>query len=288
MHRRAIAAALIATFGACAPRVSFAQDASGGAAAAPAAGAQTADGEGAELAKKLNNPISDMVSVPFQFNWQNGIGPQDQTQFILNVQPVMPLSVTDEMNMIIRVIAPFVGQPSGIAGGVAASGLSDVLASFFFSPKKSSIVWGVGPAVSLPSTNVPTLGTQKWSAGPTGVVLKQQGGWTVGALVNQIWSFAGQADRSDVNQMFLQPFVAYNTKNLWTFTAQSETTADWMVDGSGRWTAPLNLIVAKLASFGDTPASYQIGWGYFFARPEDGPHWKTRATITILLPKKKK
>ncbi len=256
------------------------------ASAQTAPGAPAGEPEGEELAKKLNNPISDLVSVPFQFNWQNGIGPLDQTQYILNIQPVMPFSVSKDWNLIARVIAPIVSQPP-IGTSVAASGVGDVLASFFLSPKQGAIVWGIGPAVSVPSTNVITLGSQKWSAGPTAVVLKQENGWTYGALVNQIWSFAGQTDRSDVSQMFLQPFLSYTTKSLWTFLVNSEATANWTVDRPDRWTAPVNLMFSKLSSFGTFPASYQFGWGYFFARPVNSATWKVRATITILLPKKK-
>src|SRR5215471_11319268 len=170
-------------------------------------------GDSAELAKKLSNPISDLVSVPFQFNWEQNVGPKDQTRFILNVQPVMPFTLTPKMNLIARVIVPFVSQPPLADGGVPAAGVGDILASFFFSPNTgSTLTWGVGPVVSLPSTAEPTLGTEKWSAGPTIVALKQAGPWTVGALWNQIWSFAGNTDRADVNQMFVQPFVAYTTK----------------------------------------------------------------------------
>jgi hypothetical protein len=290
---RLAAAMFVAIAVTLAPLASHAQDQSGtsptpaNSAPGAAAAAPAAENENAELAKKLNNPISDLVSVPFQFNWENGIGPLDETRYILNIQPVMPFSASEKVNLIVRVIAPIVSQPPVVSGGVAASGVSDILASFFLSPKQGALVWGVGPVVSVPSTSVPSLGTAKWSAGPTGIVLKQQGGWTYGALVNQIWSFAGQSDRSDVNQMFLQPFVAYTTKSLWTFTANSESTANWKVDSPNRWTAPINLMFSKLSSFGTFPASYQFGWGYFFARPDNGPTWKVRANITILLPKKK-
>ena len=264
---------------ACAPIVASAQD---------NAAASTPDAENAELAKKVNNPIADLVSVPFQFNWQNGIGPNDQTQYLLNVQPVMPFSVTDGLNLIARVIVPYLSQPAVDGAGVAASGVSDILASFFLSPKKGTITWGVGPVISLPATNVPALGSQKWSAGPTAVVLKQTGGWTVGTLANQIWSFAGQTDRSDVSQLFLQPFLVYTTKSLWSLAANSEATANWMAEGRDRWTAPINLMLSKLSTFGPFPASYQFGWGYFFARPVNSATWKVRATVTILLPTKKK
>ena len=243
--------------------------------------------ENAELAKKLSNPIADLVSLPFQFNWENGIGPLDQTRYILNIQPVMPFSLNEDVNMIVRVIAPIVSQPAPLVpGGVATSGVSDVLTSFFFAPTGSPLVWGVGPVVSVPSTSVPALGTEKWSAGPTAIVLKQQGGLTYGALVNQVWSFAGNVSRADVSQMFLQPFVAYTTTGAWTYTLQSESTANWEVNSSDRWNVPINGLVAKLSTFGTFPASYTLGGGWFVVHPDNGATWKIRAAITILLPRK--
>jgi hypothetical protein len=131
-----------------------------------------------ELAKKLANPVSDLVSVPFQFNWEQNVGPHEQTRFILNVQPVMPFSLNKDWNLIMRMIVPLVSQPPLFDGGTPAFGISDVFTSFFFSPKGGSVTWGVGPAISLPSTTIPTLGTEKWSAGPTVVVLKQTGKMT--------------------------------------------------------------------------------------------------------------
>jgi len=271
---------------ASAQRASASDPAAASAAAPPPAAAEGTDN--AELAKKLSNPIADLVSLPFQFNWENGIGPLDLTRYILNIQPVMPFSLNPKTNMIVRVIAPIVSQPAPpVPGGVAASGVSDVLASFFFSPTKSAVVWGIGPVVSVPSTTVPTLGTEKWSAGPTAVVLKQEGGLTYGALVNQVWSFAGNASREDVSQLFLQPFVAYTTKDAWTYTIQSESTGNWKIDGDGRWNVPINGLVAKLATFGTFPASYQLGGGYFVVHPDNGATWKIRAAITILMPRKK-
>jgi hypothetical protein len=247
---------------------------------------QPAAADEAELAKKLNNPVSDLVSVPIQLNWEQGVGPNDQTRFILNIQPVMPFSVNAKWNMIARVIVPLVSQPPLTAGGQPAFGISDVLTSFFFSPTKGSIIWGVGPALSLPSTTIATLGSEKWSAGPTAVVLKQQGPWTYGALWNQIWSFAGNSQRDDVSQMFLQPFVAYTTKNLVTITLQSESTANWKA-ADHKWSVPINVLFAKLSSFGAFPASYTIGFGVFAASPAIGPDWKLRAALTILMPRRR-
>jgi hypothetical protein len=176
-----------------------------------------------DLAKKLANPISDLVSVPFQFNWEQGVGPDEATRFILNVQPVMPFAMNQDWNLITRVIVPFVSQPALAEGGSPAFGVSDVFASFFFSPSRPGLTWGVGPAISLPSTSIATLGTEKWSAGPTVVVLKQTGKMTYGALWNQVWSFSGNTERAGVNQMFLQPFFAYQAARTLTVTLQSET-----------------------------------------------------------------
>jgi hypothetical protein len=139
--------------------------------------------------------------------------------------------------------------------------------------------------VSLPSTSLPTLGTGKWSAGPTAVVLKQSGPWTVGALWNQVWSFSGSTERNDVNQMFLQPFVAYQANRTITLTVQSETTANWETE-ENRWTVPINVLVAKLSTFGVFPASYQLGVGTFPVHPQIGPSWKVRGAIVVLLPRR--
>jgi len=257
-----------------------------GQASQPSTASAGAGQEAEALAKKLSNPISDLVSVPFQFNWAQPVGPEDETRFILNVQPVMPFSVSKDWNLIARVIMPFIGQPSLSAGGEAASGLGDVLASFFFSPKSGSVIWGVGPVLALPSTSEPTLGTGKWSGGPTFVILEQQGRWTYGALLNQIWSFAGNDERADVSQFFVQPFLAYTTPKAVTFSVNSETIANWEASSGNQWTVPINVAVAKVATFGPFPASYQVGAGYYVEAPDGGPDWQLRATVTLLLPRR--
>src|SRR5215831_18555049 len=187
--------------------------------------APTAD-EQATLAKKLSNPISDLVSVPFQFNWYQNVGPLELSTFILNVQPVIPLQLDEHWNLIMRIIVPFIGQPPFFEGDVSTFGIGDITSSFFFSPNNnSSFTWGVGPVFETPSSYQPTIGSGRYSIGPTAVALQQTGKWTIGVLWNQVWSVAGDKRREDVNQMFLQPFLAYQATHTVTLTLNSETTA---------------------------------------------------------------
>jgi hypothetical protein len=270
-----IAAALAAVLAGMSPAVASAQQ-------APAEQQSSAD-----LARELSNPVASLVSVPFQFNWEQGVGPDDQTRFLLNVQPVMPFQVSRDWNMIARVIMPFVSQPPLVAGGTASFGISDITTSFFFTPvKPGRFIWAVGPVIVLPSTTIATIGGEKWSLGPTALLLKQQGPITYGFLWNQVWSFAGNDARGDVNQMFLQPFFAYTTKTAVTYNVNSESSANW--DAGEKWTIPINVSIAKLSSLGPFPASYQVGVGLFASSPtEGGADWKLRAGITLLLPRKK-
>ena len=246
--------------------------------------------EAEKLAQQLSNPVADLVSIPFQFNWEEGVGVDHDVRFILNVQPVVPFSISKDWNVIGRMIVPVISQPPLVPGGETTFGTGDIVASAFFSPKESKLVWGVGPVFGLPATSDPNLGSGKWSVGPTAVVLKQSGPWTYGALANQLWSFAdtGNVDREPVSQMFLQPFVAYGTKNAVTYTLQSETTANWRADSDQRWTIPINVLVSKVTKLGPFPFSIGAGAGYFLESPDaSGARWKLRAVFTLILPRAK-
>jgi hypothetical protein len=164
-----------------------------------------------DLAKKLSNPIASLISVPFQFNYDTGYGPNDGDKAYVNIQPVIPFTLNDDWNLISRTIVPIAYQ-NDIAGPSGDQfGLGDISQSLFFSPSKptaNGIIWGVGPVLLLPTATDDLLGGGKWGAGPTAVVLTQRGPWTIGMLANHIWSFAGDDDRSDINSTFLQPFVS--------------------------------------------------------------------------------
>lgn len=238
----------------------------------------------ADLAKKLANPVADLISVPIQSNYDFGIGPGDGTKWTTNIQPVIPFGINEDWNVISRTILPVIDQ-EGIAftgDALDASGLGDTVQSFFFSPKTSDPIWGIGPAFLIPTATDSLLGSEKWGAGPTAVVLKQDGPWTYGALANHLWSFAGDDGRDDVNATFLQPFVSYITPSKTTFTLNSETTYDW---SNQQWNVPVNFIVSQLLKIGDQPVQLFAGARYYLETPDGGPEWGLRFGIVFLFPK---
>lgn len=243
----------------------------------------TADNS-AELAKKLQNPVANLISVPLQNNWDFGVGSANALRYTLNVQPVIPFSLTQDWNLITRTIVPFIHAESPLAGGKDNTGLGDIVQSFFFSPKEPTRgwIWGAGPVFLYPSATDHALGSEKWGAGPTAVLLKQQSGFTFGILANHIWSFAGENDRADVNATFLQPFVSYTTKTYTTLGVNTESTYDW--EGS-EWTVPINVFVTQLVKIGNQPISFTFGPRFYAERPDGGPDWGLRFAVTLLFPK---
>jgi hypothetical protein len=250
------------------------------------AAASGASAQDSDLAKQLSNPVASLISVPFQFNYDRGFGPEDGYRATLNIQPVIPITLTEDWNVISRTIVPIITQED-IAGPTGTqSGLGDITQSLFFSPKQpglGGIIWGVGPVFLIPTATDDLLGGEKWGAGPTGVALKQSGPWTVGILANHIWSFAGDEARADVDTTFLQPFVSYTTADAWTFGVNTESTYDWNEE---QWSVPVNFTVAKLVKFGEQPVSFTVGARYWAEAPENGPEgWGFRGVATFLFPK---
>jgi hypothetical protein len=247
----------------------------------------------AELAKKLQNPIAAIINVPFQNNFDFGAGPKgDGFQYKVNIQPVIPFSISENWNLITRTIVPVVYQEKIIPEihngkvdyNASQSGLSDTTMSFWFSPKQPTKdwIWGVGPVLYLPTATDDLLGAQKWGAGPTAIALRQEHGWTYGALVNQIWSYTGDSDRDDVNSTFLQPFLVYTFKTHTSVAVNTESTYDWE---HTQWTVPIHFIVKQLVKIGGAPMQFELGYRYYAEKPDNGPDWGLRFTVTFLIPK---
>lgn len=237
------------------------------------------------------NPVAAMFSVPFQYNYDGEIGPnEDGHRNYINVQPVLPFSIGEDWNLISRTILPIIDQDDIFPGAGSQSGIGDITQSFFFSPKKptdSGWIWGVGPVFYLPTASDDLLGPDKWGAGPTAVFLKQANGWTYGALMNQIWSFGGSG-KTDISSTFLQPFLEYTNKSLTSFILNTESTYNWEADKDA-WSVPINLMVSQFFKVGEQRMTLQAGARYWATGPDTGPHgWGARVTWTLLFPTVKK
>ena len=261
------------------PCILFAQEAEKPKAPSPSVAAN----EAAELAKKLANPIASLISVPFQNNTFYGMGAYKGTQNVLYVQPVVPFKLNENLNLITRYIIPIVTQYNLTGENSSQSGLSDATISAFLSPSKThnGLTWGVGPAFLLPIATDQYLGTGKFGIGPTAVILKQAKGFTYGALINQIWSVAGQSDRAAVSQMFLQPFFTYNWKSGAGVGLVGSITQNWETKEN---TTTITVPFSGITKFGKQIIQLAVGPQIPVSGPTKGTFgW--RAQLTLIFPK---
>jgi len=240
--------------------------------------------DAAELAKKLANPIASLISAPFQNNTEYGIGEFKGSRNTMNIQPVVPVSISKDWNMITRIVLPVITQYNITTPGEKQAGLGDAVISAFFSPVNSEkFTWGVGPALLLPIGTNDFLTTKKFGMGPTAVALKQINGWTIGGLINQIWSVAGAKERPDVSLMFVQPFFAYNWKSGAGIGANLEWTQNWKASTTTLW---FNPTISAVTSIGKQKTQFAIGPRLNLAAPDGGKaDWGWRAVVVFLFPK---
>jgi len=247
----------------------------------PAADDATLSNE--QVAKNLQNPLANMISVPVQLNYDQNIGDDDKgDRYITNIQPVVPINLNEDWLLISRTILPIVSLDTTTTD---ESGTGDIVQSAFFSPKQSANgwTWGVGPVFLLPTASDDALGQEKWGVGPTAVALKQENGWTYGALINHIWDVAGDDDRSDVNATFLQPFMGYTWPSAFSLFLNTETTIDWENDTEA---VPINFVASQVAQVGSQTLSFGGGLRYWADSPDNGPEgWGARFVVTWIIPK---
>jgi len=236
-----------------------------------------------ELAQKLNNPVSSLISVPFQFNYDCCYGPHGGSRTVMNLQPVIPVRLDDELNVIVRTITPFIAQGERSAGAGSQLGLGDITQSFFFTPEAApgEWIWGAGPAFLWPTASDPGLGSRQWGAGPTAILLKQDAGWTYGVLANHIWSYSGERERRNVNSTFFQPFLSHTWPDTTNIGLNPESTYDWQ---GQRLTLPINLSVGLLFRLASQRINLAGGVRYTATARQGEAQWGGRLTMTLLFP----
>jgi hypothetical protein len=259
----------------------------------PWAGAE-ASKSGDDLTAKTQNPVGAMYSLPFKFTFDYGADNGEAT--FLNIQPVIPMTIGD-WNLINRVIAPLIHTQGPITGtpaipspapseGKGATGLGDINYSVFLSPAApGKVIWGVGPSLMMKTATNDQLGSGKWSTGPTAVVLIQPKPWTVGLLGRQLWSFAGDSDRKDVNQLLLEPFMNYNLADGWYLITDMILTANWRADSGNRWTIPIGGGVGKMFQISSQKMNTKLEAYYNVEKPQGAPDWSFSWTLQFLFPR---
>jgi hypothetical protein len=235
------------------------------------------------LAKQTQNPVADLVTIPFQFNFNTGGGLGDGTLYNLNLQPVIPVKITPEWNLILRTIVPFLSSPT--ASGDQVSGLGDIQVQTFLSPSHpGKLIWGIGPQLSVPTATNPLFRTGAWAVGPTAVVLSMPGHWVLGLLANQVWTFADAGGDPDVNQLLIQPFINYNFGHGWAISTGPIITANWNATSGQEWTVPLGLGITKTTVFNRRPMNLGAQYYYNVVHPDSGPASQFRIIVALLYP----
>ncbi len=244
----------------------------------------------ADLARAAQNPIADLISLPFQNNTNFNFGPLDKAQNVLNIQPVYPLGLNREWNLITRTILPAISQPATQQGQDREFGLGDVQFSAFLSPKAPTakgIIWGAGVIAQLDTATDDRLGQGAWGLGPTAVALTSKGSWVIGGLVNNVWSISEDSGRQEVNQFLFQPFINYNFPDIpgRYLSFAPIMTANWEADSGNQWTVPVGLGVGQIFEIGKQPVNGQVAAYYNVEKPEYGADWQLRIQLQFLFPK---
>ncbi len=241
----------------------------------------SAHAQDADLAQQLANPLANIISVPVQLNFDDGLGANgDGTRTTLNFQPVIPFSLENGATIITRTIIPYVSQED-VVPGTSQVGFGDISFSVWYSrTTEAGLTWGLGPTVLVPTGS--DVSGDTWGLGVTGIVLNVSGPWTYGALASHTWDIEDNPT-TEIDSTFLQPFASYNAGDGWAFSASTESTYNWV---SEEWSVPVNLSVSKLTNVGRTPVNWQLGAGYWVDSPDGGPEgWRLRLQAQVVIPR---
>ena len=261
-------------------------------------GAKTDDGKHdskhpSNLAEQTQNPVASLISVPLESNFNFDVGPAGNTQYVLNVKPVIPMGINDKWNWIHRGIQPIIVQDNltdtgaGIETDSSIFGMGDLTYQGFLTPKKAGkVIWGVGGVFVVP-WGEDGLSSEKWQAGPGFVALTKKGSWVFGSVITQQWDFAGRGNANDVSLSIWQYFINYNLKDGWFLTSSPTMSANWEAEKTGdRLTVPVGGGIGKIFKMGGHPfrASMQA-FGYAASPDAVDTDWTLQAEFRLLFPR---
>jgi len=247
--------------------------------------APSGESDAAKLAKETANPLAAMISVPFQFNFNFGLGEYNRTQTLINVMPAIPFRLNDKFNVLNRIILPVLIQPDVSEQSGSTFGLGSVNYSMFLTPADAGkIIWGIGPAFNIPTRTNNLLGSPEFGIGPTLIVLTMPGNWALGLTVNNVWSYTN----NNLNALFSQVFVVYTFPSAWFVQMMPTITANWNAEKGQKWSFPLGANMGKVVIFGKQPVKFIGGGSYYVLKPDAGPTWQLFAQVVLLFPKRKK
>ena len=244
-----------------------------------------AEHDATSLAKTTQNPVGDLVSVPFQFNFNNGGALKDQSLFNLNFQPVVPIHISRSVTLISRTILPVNSYPG--PDGTRYSGAGDIQQQTFFTPAKAGkVIWGLGPAFSLPTATALPAQTGAWAAGGSAVVLSMPGPWVLGSLFMQLSPVTDSNGPPRTNLFLWQYFVNYNFGKGWAISSAPSITANWDAASGQQWTVPVGVGISRTLVFNRQPLT--LGFQYYrnVKKPDDAPSTQVRFALSLIYPQK--
>ena len=244
----------------------------------------SADSDAAALAKETANPLANMISLPVQFNFNFGLGEYNRTQTLINLMPVIPYPLGKKLNVINRIILPVLIQPDVAEESGSTFGLGDINYSMFFTPQKAGkLIWGIGPALNIPTRTNNLLGSPEFGIGPSIIALTMPGNWAIGLTANNVWSYSN----SNLSALFSQVFVVYTFPSAFFVQMMPTITANWNAPEGQQWSIPLGANMGKVVMFGKQPVKFIGGGSYYVVSPDNGPTWQLFFQTVFLFPKKK-